>query len=141
VKIFSSDYEGNIPRFCVILWGQGGDKNMDQILQAIRELQEQMTRFESNVNTRFERLETRMDRIETRMDGLETRMDRIETRMDGLETRMDKLENRMDKLESRMTVLEENQQDTQDNITILVKENWDHKKDLHKVKRRVGMEQ
>lgn len=100
---------------------------MDQILQAIRELQEQMTRFESNVNTRFERLETRMDRIENRMDGLESRMD--------------KLENRMDKLDSKMTVLEENQQDIQDNITILVKENWDHKKDLHKVKRRVGMEQ
>ncbi|MGM0829977.1 MAG: hypothetical protein ACQEU4_17285 [Bacillota bacterium] len=100
---------------------------MDQILQAISELQEQMTRFESNVNSRFERLETRMDRIENRMDGLETRMDG--------------LENRMDKLESRMTVLEENQQDTQDNISILVKENGDHKKELHKVKRRVGMEQ
>ncbi|PFA67310.1 hypothetical protein CN378_10710 [Bacillus sp. AFS015802] len=83
---------------------------MDQILQTIKELQEQMTRFESNVNIRFERLETRMD---------------------GLENRMEKLENRMDKLESRMNVLEENQQDTQDNITILVKENWDHKKDLH----------
>lgn len=100
---------------------------MDQILQAIRELQEQMTRFESNVNSRFERLETRMDGLETRMDGLENRMDKLETRMD--------------KLETRMTVLEENQQDTQDNITILVKENWDHKKELHKVKRRVGMEQ
>jgi predicted phage tail protein len=79
---------------------------MDQILQAIRELQGQMNRFENNMNER-----------------------------------MTKLENRMDKFESRMTVLEENQQDTQDNITILVKENWDHKKDLHKVKRRVGMEQ
>jgi chromosome segregation ATPase len=100
---------------------------MDQILQAIRELQDLMTRFESNVNTRFERLENRMDGLETRRDGLENRMD--------------KLENRMDKFESRMTVLEENQQDTQDNITNLVKENWDHKKDLPKVKRWVGMEQ
>lgn len=92
---------------------------MDQILQAIKELQEQMTRFESNVNARFERLETRMD---------------------GLENRMDKLDNRMDKFESRMTVLEENQQDTQDSMTIFVKENWEHKRELHKVKRRVGME-
>ncbi|KPL59427.1 hypothetical protein [Rossellomorea vietnamensis] len=79
---------------------------MDQILQAIRELQGQMTRFENNINER-----------------------------------MTKIENRMDKLESRMTVLEENQQDTHDNIAILVKENWDQKKDLLKVKRRVGMEQ
>ncbi|MGM0841749.1 MAG: hypothetical protein ACQEWE_13520 [Bacillota bacterium] len=77
---------------------------MDQILQTIRELQGQMTRFENNMNERMKKLETRMD-----------------------------------KLESRMTVLEENQQDTQDNITILIKENWDHKKELHKVKRRVGM--
>ncbi|MFC7785951.1 MULTISPECIES: hypothetical protein [unclassified Rossellomorea] len=79
---------------------------MDQILQAVRELQGQMTRFENNMNERMTKLETRMV-----------------------------------KLESRMTVLEENQQDTQDNITILIKENWDHKKELHKVKRRVGMEQ
>ncbi|MGM0754098.1 MAG: hypothetical protein ACQET6_19480 [Bacillota bacterium] len=79
---------------------------MDQVLQAIRELQGQMTRFEDNMNERMTKLETRMDN-----------------------------------LGSRMTVLEENQQDIQDNITILVKENWDHKKDLHKVKRRVGMEQ
>lgn len=86
---------------------------MDQVLQAIRELQGQMTRFENNMNERMTKLETRMDKLETCMD----------------------------KLESRMTVLEENQQDTQDNITILVKENWDHKKELHKVKRRVGMEQ
>ncbi|WRP06178.1 hypothetical protein U9J35_20220 [Rossellomorea aquimaris] len=61
--------------------------------------------------------------------------------MTKLESRMDGLESRMDKLESRMTVLEEKQQDTQDNIRILVKENWNHKKELHKVKRRVGMEQ
>ncbi len=80
--------------------------NLDQILQAVRELQGQMTRFENNMNERMTKLETRMV-----------------------------------KLESRMTVLEENQQDTQDNITILIKENWDHKKELHKVKRRVGMEQ
>lgn len=78
---------------------------MDQILQAIRELQGQMTRFENNMNER-----------------------------------MTKIENRMDKLESRMIVLEENQQDTQDSMTIFVKENWDHKRELHKVKRRVGME-
>ncbi|MCR8850415.1 hypothetical protein NQ095_18515 [Rossellomorea sp. SC111] len=69
---------------------------MDQILQAIRELQGQMTRFENNMNER-----------------------------------MRKIENRMDKLVSRMTVLEENQQDTQDNMTILVKENWEHKRELH----------
>ncbi|WP_044338373.1 hypothetical protein [Rossellomorea aquimaris] len=72
---------------------------MDQVLQAIRELQGQMTRFEDNMNER-----------------------------------MTKLEKRMDKLEG-------NQQDTQDNITLLVKENWEHKKELHKVKRREGMEQ
>ncbi len=40
-----------------------------------------------------------------------------------------------------MTVLEEDQKDTQDSITILVKENWEHKRELHKVKKRVGMEQ
>ncbi|MGG4169082.1 hypothetical protein ABEW00_16700 [Rossellomorea vietnamensis] len=79
---------------------------MDQILQAIRELKGQMTRFENNMNERMTKIETRMD-----------------------------------KLESRMTVLEENQQDIHDNIAILVKENWDQKKDLLKVKRRVGMEQ
>ncbi|MBN8193973.1 hypothetical protein JI667_17625 [Bacillus sp. NTK074B] len=78
---------------------------MVQILQAIRELQGQMTRFENNMNER-----------------------------------MTKIENLMDKLESRMIVLEENQQDTQDSMTIFVKENWDHKRELHKVKRRVGME-
>ncbi|MGG1630211.1 hypothetical protein [Rossellomorea sp. NRS-1567] len=72
---------------------------MDQVLQAIRELQGQMTRFEDNMNERMTKLEKRMDK------------------------------------------LEDNQQDTQDNITILVKENWEHKKELHKVKRRVGMEQ
>jgi predicted nucleic acid-binding Zn-ribbon protein len=94
--------------------------SMDQVLQAIRELQGQMTRFEENMNARMTKLETRMDKLESRMGGLETRMD---------------------KLESRMTLLEEKQQDTLDNITILVKENWDHKKDLPKVKRRVGMEQ
>ncbi|TMU84285.1 hypothetical protein FGG79_15430 [Bacillus sp. BHET2] len=79
---------------------------MDQVLQAIKELQGHLTRFENN-----------------------------------MDERMTRLENRMDKLESRMNVLEENQQDTQDNIAILVKENWDHKKELHKVMRRVGMEQ
>ncbi|MGE6754539.1 hypothetical protein ACQKFO_13885 [Rossellomorea sp. NPDC071047] len=93
---------------------------MDQVLQATRELQGQMTRFEENMNARMTKLETRMDNIESCID---------------------RIESRMDKLESRMTVLEENQQDTQDNITILVKENCDHKKDLHKGKRRVGMEQ
>ncbi|MEL3970938.1 hypothetical protein AAEO50_01490 [Rossellomorea oryzaecorticis] len=85
---------------------------MDQVLQAIRELkeqvekvQDQMTRFETNVNERFERLESRMDKLETKMD-----------------------------------IIDENQRDTQDNIMTLVQENWDHKKELQKVKRRVGMD-
>jgi chromosome segregation ATPase len=85
---------------------------MDQVLQAIRELQEQvgkvqdqMTRFETNVNERFERFESRLDKLEAKMD-----------------------------------ILDENQRDTQDNVMTLVQENWDHKKDLQKVKRRVGMD-
>jgi chromosome segregation ATPase len=120
---------------------------MDQVLQAIRELQEQvmkgqdqMTRFETNVNERFERLESRMDGLENRMDRLEDRMDGLENRMDRLENRMDGLENRMDKLETKMDIIDENQRDTQDNIRTLVQENWDHKKELQKVKRRVGMD-
>jgi CCR4-NOT transcriptional regulation complex NOT5 subunit len=71
-----------------------------------------MTLFETNVNERFERLENRMDG----------------------------LENCMDKLEIKMDIIDENQRDTQDNIMTLVQENWDHKKDLQKVKRRVGMD-
>jgi predicted nucleic acid-binding Zn-ribbon protein len=93
---------------------------MDQVLQAIRELKEQvekvqnqMTLFETNVNERFERLENRMD-------GLENRMDKLETKM--------------------VDIIDENQRDTQDNIMTLVQENWDHEKDLQKVKRRVGMD-
>jgi chromosome segregation ATPase len=74
------------------------------------------------------------------MDGLENRMDRLEDRMDGLENRMDGLDNRMDKLETKMDIIDENQRDTQDNIVTLVQENLDHKKDLQKVKRRVGMD-
>lgn len=99
---------------------------MDQVLQAIKELQDQMTRFEANVNDRFERLESRMDKLEHRLDGLEVRMDNIE--------------NRMDKLETKMDLIDESQRETQDNIMTLVKENWDHKKELQKVKRRVGMD-
>jgi chromosome segregation ATPase len=99
---------------------------MDQVLQAIKELQDQMTQFETNVNERFESLENRMDRLEDRMDGLENRMEG--------------LENRMDKLETKMDIIDENQRDTHDNIMTLVQENWDHKKDLQKVKRRVGMD-
>ncbi|QTC40298.1 hypothetical protein I7V34_14005 [Bacillus sp. V3] len=78
---------------------------MDQVLQAIKELQDQMTRFEANVNDRFERLEGRMDKLGTKMD-----------------------------------LIDESQRETQDNIMTLVKENWDHKKELQKVKRRVGMD-
>jgi chromosome segregation ATPase len=85
---------------------------MEQVLQAIRELQEQvgkvqdqMTQFETNVNERFERFESRLDKLEAKMD-----------------------------------ILDENQRDTQDNVMTLVQENWDHKKDLQKVKRRVGMD-
>ncbi|MDT9026479.1 hypothetical protein [Rossellomorea yichunensis] len=37
---------------------------MDQALQAIRELQGQMTRFEDNMNARMTQLETRMDKLE-----------------------------------------------------------------------------
>jgi phage shock protein A len=84
---------------------------MDQVLQAIREFQEQvgkvqdqMTRFETKVNERFERLESRLDKLEAKMD-----------------------------------ILDENQRDTQDNIMTFV-QNWDHKKELQKVKRRVGMD-
>jgi chromosome segregation ATPase len=99
---------------------------MDQVLQAIRELQDQMTRFEANVNERFERLEGRMDKLEERMDNMESRMDRVE--------------NRLDKLETKMDIIDESQRETQDNIMTLVKENWDHKKELQKVKRRVGMD-
>ncbi|RDI40033.1 hypothetical protein [Falsibacillus pallidus] len=85
---------------------------MDQVIQAIRELQNQLTQFETKVDERFDRLESRMDRLEDRMDKLDFRMDQ----------------------------LEQNQLEIQDNIQVLVKENWEHKKDLHKVKRRIGME-
>jgi chaperonin cofactor prefoldin len=60
--------------------------------------------------------------------------------MDNLEHRMDGLENRMDKLETKMDIIEESQRETQDNIMTPVNENWEHKKELQKVKRRVGMD-
>jgi Sec-independent protein translocase protein TatA len=45
-----------------------GDKevtnSMDQVLQAIRELQGQMTRFEDNMNERMTKLDKRMDKLE-----------------------------------------------------------------------------
>ncbi|PFG04642.1 hypothetical protein [Bacillus sp. es.034] len=44
---------------------------MDQILQAIRELQGQMTRFENNMNERMTKIENRMGKLESRMTVLE----------------------------------------------------------------------
>ncbi len=38
---------------------------MDQILQAIRKLQGQMTRFENNMNERMTKSESRMDKLES----------------------------------------------------------------------------
>jgi septation ring formation regulator EzrA len=50
-----------------------------------------------------------------------------------------KLETRMDSLESRMIAVEEGQQELTDSVNLLVKENWNTKKDIVRIEKSLGM--
>jgi septation ring formation regulator EzrA len=50
-----------------------------------------------------------------------------------------KLETRMDSLESRMLAVEEGQQELIDSVNLLVKENWNTKKDIVRIEKSLGM--
>ncbi len=50
-----------------------------------------------------------------------------------------KLETRMDSLESRMLAVEEGQQELTDSVNLLVKENWNTKKDIVRIEKSLGM--
>ncbi|WP_257350198.1 hypothetical protein [Pseudalkalibacillus decolorationis] len=106
----------------------------NQVLQAIKELQEQM-------NHQFSQLIGRIDKHGNRMDKLESSMGKLETRMDKLESGMGKLETRMDKLESTMDKLEEGQQVIRDHMDLFVKEHWENKADIHKIKQTIRIVQ
>ncbi|RDI40038.1 hypothetical protein [Falsibacillus pallidus] len=78
----------------------------NQVLQAVKELGTQM-------NDRFDRLESRVEKVESRLDLVETRLDR----------------------------LEEGQQVIKDQLELLVKEHWENKTDIHKLKKIIRIAQ
>jgi len=52
-----------------------------EIMGAIGELHEAVSAFASNVDERFERLESRMGSMESKMGSMESRVDSIESKM------------------------------------------------------------
>jgi Sec-independent protein translocase protein TatA len=56
--------KATFPNFVLFFGDKEVTNSMDQVLQAIRELQGQMTRFEDNMNERMTKLDKRMDKLE-----------------------------------------------------------------------------
>ncbi|WP_433745076.1 hypothetical protein [Falsibacillus pallidus] len=92
----------------------------NQVLQAIKELSTQM-------NERFDRLESRFEKVESRPYKIETSFDNIESKVDQMESRLDRLE--------------EGQQVIKDQLDLLVKEHWENKTDIHKLKKIIRIAQ
>ncbi|GGK25141.1 hypothetical protein GCM10010965_17350 [Caldalkalibacillus thermarum] len=84
------------------------------ILQAIRELSEQI----KNTNARLDRIEERLDRIEERLDRVEERLDRIE---------------------ERLTQIEVTQEKMKDSIDLLAEKQWAFENDVYRLKKTLNL--
>ncbi|MCP3740101.1 hypothetical protein [Rossellomorea sp. BNER] len=95
----------------------------------VRQLEESVGKVEVRVG----QLEESIGNLEDRISGLEEKVSEIDETLKGYDIRLNSLEN-------NGQILLENQHEILDNIRTLVQENWEHKKELLKEKRRAGME-
>ncbi len=62
--------------------------------------------LKTQIEQRFERVDTRLDAMDLHLDLMETRFDRVETRMDLMETRFDRVETRFDLMDTHLDRVE-----------------------------------
>jgi flagellar capping protein FliD len=58
--------------------------------------------LKTQIEQRFERVDTRLDAMDSRMDQMETRFDRVETRFDLMDTHLDRVENMLAQILTRL---------------------------------------
>jgi DNA anti-recombination protein RmuC len=56
----------------------------------------------TQVEQRFERIDTRLDAMGAHLGSMDTRLDRVETRLDQIDTRLDRVENMLTQILSRL---------------------------------------
>lgn len=70
------------------------DKQSEQILQAIKELNDQM-------NEGFRKVDQRFEEVDRRFEAMDKRFDKMDQRFDNMETRQQKMQNSIDILARR----------------------------------------
>jgi chromosome segregation ATPase len=56
----------------------------------------------TEVEQRFERVDTRLDAMDAHLESMDTRLDRVETRLDQMGTRLDRMENMLAQILARL---------------------------------------
>lgn len=95
------------------------DMANNQVLQAIKELQDQMNAGFEKVNERFEQVDRRFEEIDKRFVDVDKRFEAIENRLVGMDAKIDGV---------------------QDSADLLAKRTWNNEKDVYIMKRRIGLE-
>jgi len=58
--------------------------------------------LKTQIEQRFERVDTRLDAMDSHLDQMETRFDRVETRFDLMDTHLDRVENMLAQILTRL---------------------------------------
>src|SRR5699024_585484 len=122
----------NISRyiFAILLWGEVElimiDRHSEKILQAIKELNDQMNDRIREVNKRFDAVDKRFKQIDRRFEEVDKRFEQIDKRFDEIDKRFDNVEARQEKM--------------QNGFDILVKREMDNEADIVGIKKAIGQQ-
>src|SRR5699024_806739 len=102
------------------------DMQSEQILQAIKELNDQMNDGFRKVDKRFEEVDKRFKQIDKRFEEVDKRFEQIDKRFDEIDKRFDNVEARQEKM--------------QNGFDILVKREMDNEADIVGIKKAIGQQ-
>ncbi|GGJ91222.1 hypothetical protein GCM10007063_12280 [Lentibacillus kapialis] len=91
----------------------------DQILQAIKELHDQMNVGFAKIDKRFEEVDKRFEKIDKRFEEVDRKFEEVDKRFDAMDEKMNKLQAGMD---------------------IIARKNFENETEIYRVKKAIGQQ-
>ncbi|WP_085524627.1 hypothetical protein [Tuberibacillus sp. Marseille-P3662] len=109
------------------------DVTLGDVLHAVQQTHAQVTALDKTVKSldqKVESLDQRVEHLDQRVGHLENKFENLDNKFESFKT---ETKERFDKIEPMID-------DTHTNIEVLVKENWQNKTSILKIKKKIGME-
>lgn len=111
----------------------------EMILQAIKELADQLKNHTKETNLRFEQIDRRFEQIDHRFEQINHRFEQIDHRFEQIDQQLVQINQRFEKVEKKIEQMDKQITDVANGQKILVEELFDNKKEMKRVKNVLNM--